>query len=105
MPLLAVPDRTETAGSTRALKLMRFLQILANQCQTGLVVQVVGQWFDDEIGHGRFTCWVEQHVESKPLISIENLEFLTAKSRTHLLIDKCCSVVVFTFEAPQVIDL
>jgi hypothetical protein len=60
---------------------MRFLQILANQCQTGLVAQVVGQWFDDEIGHGLFTCWVEQQIGYKPLISIENLEFLTAKSQ------------------------
>jgi hypothetical protein len=47
---------------------MRFLQILANQCQTGLVDQVVGQWFGDEIGHGRFTCWVEQKIGSKSLI-------------------------------------
>jgi hypothetical protein len=54
---------------------MRFLQILANQCQTGLVAQVVGQLFDDEIGHGLFTCWVKQHIGSKPLISIENLGF------------------------------
>ena len=49
------------------------LQILANQRQTGLVAQVVGQLFDDEIGHGLFTCWVKQHMGSKPLISIENL--------------------------------
>jgi hypothetical protein len=43
-------------------------QILADQCQTGLVAQIVRQWFDDEIGHGIFTFWVEQHMGSKSLI-------------------------------------
>jgi hypothetical protein len=48
---------------------------LANQCQTGLVAQVAGQWFDDEIGHGLFPFWVKQHVRPKPFISIENMGF------------------------------
>jgi hypothetical protein len=44
------------------------LQILANQRQTGLVAQVAGQLFDDQIGHGLFTRWVKQRVGSKLLI-------------------------------------
>jgi hypothetical protein len=32
--------------------------------------------FDDEIGHGLFTCWVKHYFEAKPLISMENQRFL-----------------------------
>jgi hypothetical protein len=34
---------------------------------------------------GCFTCWVKQKMWSKPLISIENLEFLTARSRIQVI--------------------
>lgn len=55
------------------------LQMLANQHQTGLVAQVVGELFDDEIGQVLFTRWVKQHLGPKLLISIENLGLLTAR--------------------------
>ena len=35
------------------------LQILPNQCQAGLVAQVVGQLFDYKVGHVVVTCWVK----------------------------------------------
>ncbi|MDZ4187019.1 MAG: hypothetical protein U1D25_02765 [Hydrogenophaga sp.] len=61
------------------------LQMLANQRQTGLIAQVVGQLFDDEIGQGLFTRWVKQHLGPKLLISIENLGLLTARLRIQVV--------------------
>jgi hypothetical protein len=40
------------------------LEILANQCQTGVVAQVEGQLFDNEICDVSFTCWVKSHMEN-----------------------------------------
>jgi hypothetical protein len=51
MSLLAIV-RSDREGRVHQGVEVDALQILANQCQTGLVAQVVGQWFDDEIGHG-----------------------------------------------------
>ena len=48
------------------------LQILANQCQTGLVAQVVGQLFENEIGHVGLHLLGEAHMRSKLLISMGN---------------------------------
>jgi hypothetical protein len=31
--------------------------------------------FDDEIGHGIFTCWVKHNMEAKLLISMGNQRF------------------------------
>jgi hypothetical protein len=35
------------------------LEILSNACQPSLVAQVVGQLFENQIGHAGFTCWVK----------------------------------------------
>ena len=34
------------------------LEVFADQGQTGVLAQIVGQLFDDEIGHVCFTCRV-----------------------------------------------
>jgi len=86
--VLAQSQQTKVAlqdvavGNTRADREGRIdqavdaLEIFANQCQAGLVAQVVVQIFDDEIGHGLFTCWVKYNKESKLLISMGNQRFL-----------------------------
>jgi hypothetical protein len=68
---LSDPRRMPVAASNPSCVYPPF----ASQCQAGLVAQVAGQWFDDEIGHGLFTFWVKPHARSKPFISIENMGF------------------------------
>jgi hypothetical protein len=68
---LSDPRRMPVAASNPSCVYPPF----ANQCQTGLVAQVAGQWFDDEIGHGLFAFWVKQHARSKLFISIEKMGF------------------------------
>ena len=46
------------------------LEILANQGQTGVRTKVVGELFDNEVGHDRVHLLDEQHFKPKPLISM-----------------------------------
>jgi hypothetical protein len=48
--------RADRKGQIHQAVDMDTLEILANQCQTGLVVQGVGVWLDNEICHGLLTC-------------------------------------------------
>ena len=57
------------------------LQTLANQCQPGLIAQVLGQLFDFKVGHVRLHLLGETNVEPKPSISMGNQHFLTTNSR------------------------
>ncbi|MFZ2662462.1 MAG: hypothetical protein WAX63_11185, partial [Rhodoferax sp.] len=57
------------------------LEILANQSQTGVRTKVVGELFDNEVGHDLVHLLGEQHFTSKPLIYMNKSYFFAMKSR------------------------
>jgi len=57
------------------------LEVLAHQRQAGLAAQVVGQWFEHEIGHHGLHLEGETQTGIKSLISRLISMFLTARSR------------------------
>jgi len=56
-------------------------EILSNKCQTSVSTKVVGQLFDNEIGHVRAHLQGEPHLKPKPLIYKDYSDFSTMKSR------------------------
>ena len=57
------------------------LEILANKCQSCVGTEVVGQLFNNEVGHIRSNLQGEQHFKPKSLIYINKTGFITTKSR------------------------
>jgi len=64
------------------------LEILADKGQTGVRAEVVGQFLDNEVGHGTSHLSGERHFNIKPLIYNDNPDFLTTKSRIQDIVDK-----------------
>ena len=55
------------------------LEIIANECQTGVGTEVVGQLLDNEVGHVLVHLQGERYMGPKSLISIEKLTVFTTK--------------------------
>jgi len=51
------------------------LEILANKCQAGMRAKIVGQFFDNEVGHGKSHLLGEYHFTPKSLIYRNKFDF------------------------------
>ena len=52
-------------------------EIFAEKCQTSMGTEVVGELFDNKVGHSRIHLQSEQHYKSKSLIYIDKSDVFT----------------------------